>query len=271
MKKNERISVITKILADHPNQVFSYNYFANLLDTGKSSVCEDIAIVREAFLKLEQGRVHTFSGASGGVIYYPEVSPQEEERMLLEIADLLLQPQRQIHGGFVYYSDILSNPHYSQNIGRIIASKYLEAGLDYVVTTETKGIPAAMEAAHFLNVPVVLIRRSNRVTEGSTISVNYISGSSNKISTMYLSRRIDLHQKKVLIIDDFMKGGGTAKGMVSLMEEVGADILDVSVIFATRHPLEKLVPAFRPLLIMDDSQIGEGKLTVEIYQAPSHA
>jgi purine operon repressor len=128
-----------------------------------------------------------------------------------------------------------------------------------------------MEAAHFLNVPVVLIRRSNRVTEGSTISVNYISGSSNKISTMYLSRRIDLHQKKVLIIDDFMKGGGTAKGMVSLMEEVGADILDVSVIFATRHPLEKLVPAFRPLLIMDDSQIGEGKLTVEIYQAPSHA
>ncbi|WKY47350.1 pur operon repressor [Eubacteriaceae bacterium ES3] len=266
MKKNERISIITKILADHPNEVFSYNYFAKLLDAGKSSVCEDIAIVKEAFLKLNEGRVHTFSGASGGVVYYPEVSEQESKRILLEIAELLKEPRRQIHGGFVYYSDILSNPRYSKNIGRIIASRYFEKGIDYVVTTETKGIPTAMEAAHFLNVPVVLIRRSNRVTEGSTISVNYISGSSNKISTMYLSRRIDLNQKKVLIIDDFMKGGGTAKGMVSLMEEVGAEVCDVSVIFATRTPQEKLISTFTPLLIVDDEQLGEGKLMIEIYE-----
>lgn len=265
MKKNERISMITKILTDHPNKIFTYNYFSMLLDAGKSSVCEDIAIVKKGIENLGEGRIHTFSGATGGVVYYPGVSAAERIKILKEIANLLMTPSRQINGGFVYYSDILSNPKYSKSIGRIIASTFGEKGIDYVITTETKGIPSAMDSAHYLNVPMVLIRRSNRVTEGATTSVNYISGSSNKINTMYLSRRVNLAGKNVLIIDDFMKGGGTAKGMVSLMEEVGANVIGIAVIFVTKSPKEKLVDHFTPLLVMNDDDIKKGKLTVEIY------
>jgi len=264
MKKNERISIITKILSDHPNEVFSYNYFTNLLDAGKSSVCEDVAIVKSAFQIIGVGRVETFSGAVGGVVYRPEVLESEEVVLLKEIAKLLLEPWRKIQGGFIYYSDILSNPRYSKNIGRIIATKYGGAGIEYVVTSETKGIPAALETARYLNVPMGIIRRSNRVTEGATTSVNYISGSSNKIKTMYLSRRIDLLGKKVLIIDDFMKGGGTVKGMTNLMEEVGAKVMGICVIFVKRLPLEKLVEHFTPLIIMDDDEIEEAGLKVSL-------
>ena len=258
MKKNERISVITKILSDHPNEVFSYNYFTDLLAAGKSSVCEDVAIVKNAIELTGTGYVETYSGASGGVVYHPQVTSEEELSILKEIADQLRSPARKIQGGFVYYSDILSNPRYSKNIGRIIASKYGQMGIEYVVTTETKGIPAAMETAHYLNVPMGLIRRSNRVTEGATTSVNYISGSSNKIKTMYLSRRIDLKDKKVLVIDDFMKGGGAAKGMTNLMEEVGATVMGICVIFVTRSPVEKLVENFTPLIWMDDENLEAG-------------
>ncbi|HEY5537788.1 MAG TPA: pur operon repressor [Acetobacterium sp.] len=265
MKKNERISIITKILSDHPNEVFSYNYFTNLLDAGKSSVCEDVAIVKSAFQIIGVGRVETFSGATGGVVYRPEVLESEEVALLEEIAKLLLEPWRRIQGGFIYYSDILSNPRYSKNIGRIIASKYGSKGIDYVVTTETKGIPAALETARYLSVPMGLIRRSNRVTEGATTSVNYISGSSNKIKTMYLSRRIDLKGKKVLIIDDFMKGGGTAKGMTNLMEEVGAKVMGICVIFVTQSPMDKLVDDFTPLIIMNDDDMQKAGLKVSLY------
>jgi pur operon repressor, Bacillus subtilis type len=252
MKKNERISIITKVLSDHPSKVFSYNYFADLLEVGKSSVCEDVAIVKNAVEMMGAGCVETYSGAAGGVVYRPGVTKTEETAILKEIADLLQEPSRKIQGGFVYYSDILSSPCYSKNIGRIIASKYVDMNIEYVVTTETKGIPAALETAHYLNVPMGIIRRSNRVTEGATTSVNYISGSSNKIKTMYLSRRIDLTAKKVLIIDDFMKGGGTAKGMANLMEEVGAEVMGICVIFVTRSPREKLVDNFTSLIWMDD-------------------
>jgi len=198
------------------------------------------------------------------VVYHPEVLEFEEVAILEEIAKLLLEPSRKIQGGFVYYSDILSHPRYSKNIGRIIASRYSGKGIEYVVTTETKGIPAALETARYLNVPMGLIRRSNRVTEGATTSVNYISGTSNKIKTMYLSRRIDLMGKKVLIIDDFMKGGGTARGMANLMEEVGASVMGICVIFVTKSPMEKLVDNFTSLIIMDDDDIVGAGLKVSL-------
>jgi purine operon repressor len=264
MKKNERICLITKILSDNPNQVFSYNYFGELFNVGKSSVCEDVAIVKGAFEISGSGRVETYSGAAGGVVYHPEILKSEEYELLEEIGELLIEPKRRIQGGFVYYSDILLNPRYSKTIGRIIASKYGNEGIEYIVTTETKGIPAALETARYLNVPMGLIRRSNRVTEGANTSVNYISGSSNKIKTMYLSRRIDLSGKKVLIIDDFMKGGGTAKGMMNLMEEVGANVIGICVIFVTQLPKEKLVNQFTSLIIMDDSDINGSGLKVHL-------
>ena len=83
---------------------------------------------------------------------------------------------------------------------------------------------------------------------------------------MYLSRRINLSGKKVLVIDDFMKGGGTAKGMVNLMEEVGDKVAGICVIFMTKSPNEKLVDHYTPLLVMNDDEIKRGKLTVEIYE-----
>ncbi|MGL4606071.1 MAG: pur operon repressor [Eubacteriaceae bacterium] len=264
MKKNERVSVITKILTDNPSKVFSYNYFVNLLKVGKTSVCEDVAIVKNAIESMAYGSIETQIGAGGGVAFIPKISLEDKTEILTEIGELLLDPKRKIQGGFIYYSDILSNPEYAKKIGEIIASKYTNLGIEHVVTTETKGIPAALETARHLNVPMGLIRRSNRVTEGATTSVNYISGSSNKIKTMYLSRRVDLKNKRVLIIDDFMKGGGTAKGMANLMEEVGAEVMGICVIFVTRQPEEKLVENFTPLIIMDDHDIEEKGLRVSL-------
>ena len=162
MKKNERVCAITKILTDNPNRVLTYNYFSQLFDASKTSVCEDVAIVN----------IETVSGAAGGVKYLPVVPDEEYRAILLEIAERLMEPERKIQGGFLYYSDILSSPYYAQRLGKIIAGKYLEQGVEYVVTTETKGIPVALESARFLNVPMTVIRRSNKVTEGTTTSMH---------------------------------------------------------------------------------------------------
>ncbi|MEF9917702.1 MAG: pur operon repressor [Eubacterium sp.] len=264
MKKNERVCAITKILTDQPNKVITYNYFCHLFEASKTSVCEDVAIVKSAIEGLEKGKIETVSGASGGVRYLPIVSEDEEKNILLEIAERLMEPSRKIQGGFIYYSDLLSNPYYAERIGRIIAGKYMRSGVEYVVTTETKGISVALESARFLNVPMTVIRRSNRVTEGTTTSMNYVSGSSNKINTMYLSQRINLVGKKVLVIDDFMKGGGTAKGMMNLMEEVGAEIIGPCVIFVTEDPEEKLVDNYLPLLRMRTASENTEVINVEI-------
>lgn len=46
------------------------------------------------------------------------------------------------------------------------------------MTVATKGVPLANAVANVLNVPFVIVRRDLKITEGSTVSVNYVSGSS---------------------------------------------------------------------------------------------
>ncbi len=105
-----------------------------------------------------------------------------------------------------------------------------------------------MSTARAFNVPLVIIRDSGRVTEGSSVSINYVSGSTRQIRTMSLSRRSLPAGSKVLIIDDFMKGGGTAQGMCNLMKEFSAEVVGMGVVIATKDPQEKLIKDYTALL-----------------------
>ena len=78
--------------------------------------------------------------------------------------------------------------------------------------------------------PSLLSRRDSKVTEGSTVSINYVSGSSKRIQTMALARRSLKPGANVLIVDDFMKAGGTIQGMVNLLEEFQADVAGIGVL-----------------------------------------
>ena len=78
-------------------------------------------------------------------------------------------------------SDLLSTPAILKNIGRIIAKSFMDQKIDAVMTVATKGVPLANAVANVLNVPFVIVRRDLKITEGSTVSVNYVSGSSDRI------------------------------------------------------------------------------------------
>jgi xanthine phosphoribosyltransferase len=149
---------------------------------------------------------------------------------------------------FVYMTDVIFDPRVVNRIGEIFYSRFHEAAPDFIVTMETKGIPPAMMTARAFNLPLVIIRDAGRVTEGSSVSINYISGSTQRIQTMTLSRRALPEGARVLIIDDFMKGGGTAKGMQDLMAEFKAQVVGTGVVVSTRDPREKLVRDFYALL-----------------------
>lgn len=74
------------------------------------------------------------------------------------------------------------------------------------MTVETRGIPLAVFVARAFNIPVVMARRVGQITEGSTVSINYVSGSSKQIQTMALPKRALPSSARVLVIDDFVKG-----------------------------------------------------------------
>jgi len=137
---------------------------------------------------------------------------------------------------------------------------------DHVMTVETKGIPLAFMTAKALNLPLVIARQGSKVTEGSAVSINYVTGSAKRIQTMSLSRRALPAGARVLIIDDFMKAGGTARGMIDLATEVGALVVGVGVLIATAQPEQKLVDEYTPLLVLHG--IDELSRIVDIRPVP---
>jgi purine operon repressor len=159
-------------------------------------------------------------------------------------------------GDFLYVTDLMYNPAIISKAGRILASTFSNLDIDYVVTIETKGIPLAYEVAKALGVQLVTVRHRNKVTEGATVNINYISGSSNRIQTMSLSRKSMRRNSKCLFIDDFMRGGGTAKGIRELLTEFNSELLGCGILVDnTFETKEKLIGDY--IAIVDFDGIGE--------------
>ncbi len=71
--------------------------------------------------------------------------------------------------------------------------------------------------------------------------MTYVSGNTSKVESMSLPRKALKPDSKVIIIDDFMRGGGTIKGMTDLMTEFGAEVVGTGVFISTTQPEEKMV------------------------------
>ena len=116
----------------------------------------------------------------------------------------------------LYTTDILCHPETVVRLGEIFMLRLQELAPDCIMTVETSGIPLAMQTARAFNVPLVIARHTSDITEGSTVNINYVSGSTKVIQNMAMPKRALQPGSRVLIVDDVMKGGGTAKGMIEM-------------------------------------------------------
>lgn len=250
-KRTERIGAIVKILSDNPNKTYTLSYFTNQFNAAKSTISEDLLVVKNVFEKLQLGKVITISGAAGGVKYIPKTSKAENEELLMELCEKISDKTRILSGGFLYLIDLIYDPTVVSKIGKIFASNIDYTDADYVVTMETKGIPMALMTSKAMNLPLVIIRKDIKVSEGPTLSMTYLSGHSSKVESMSLPRKALKPNSKVIIIDDFMRGGGTIKGMVDLMNEFGAEVIGTGVFISTMKPTEKMVKDYISLIELD--------------------
>ncbi|WP_042453818.1 pur operon repressor [Neobacillus dielmonensis] len=261
-RRSERLIDMTNYLLDHPRQLVPLTFFAERYDSAKSSISEDLAIVKETFEARGIGTLQTVPGAAGGVKFFVKVSKEKAKPFVEELCQMIVDPDRLLPGGYLYLTDILGNPQIVQKAGRIIASAYADAKIDVVMTIATKGIPLAYAVASQLNVPVVIVRRDSKVTEGPTVSINYVSGSAKRIQTMVLSKRSLKEGSQVLIVDDFMKAGGTVLGMISMLEEFNAHVSGIAVLVEAEETEERLVDDYLSLVKLSNVDVKEKKINV---------
>ena len=230
LSRNNRVVAITKILIETPNKVIGLNRFSELLNAAKSTISEDIVIVREVLEKLEMGSIETISGAAGGIKFIPSMGKQAREEFANELCEALLEEGRIVPGNFVYLTDIMYNPQIVSKAGVILASHFQNMNIDYIVTVETKGIPLAYEVAKSLGIELVIIRKDNKITEGPTVTINYVSGTSGRIQQMALAKKCMKPSSKCVFIDDFLRGGGTAEGIKDLLKEFDSELVGTGVL-----------------------------------------
>ena len=132
------------------------------------------------------------------------------------------------------------------------------------MTVATKGVPLANAVANVLNVPFVIVRRDLKITEGSTVSVNYVSGSSgDRIEKMFLSKRSLKAGSRVLIVDDSLKEGND-QWMVSLLAEFDSELAGVAIFADNASARSKDLFDHKSLLRVTNIDVAENKIDVEI-------
>ncbi|HHY46131.1 MAG TPA: pur operon repressor [Firmicutes bacterium] len=262
LSRSERLVAMTKYLADRPHSIVTLSRFMELFGAAKSTASEDVAILRETFDNLDLGKIETISGAAGGVKFIPFLAEEEISRVSKWLAGELSSPTRLLPGGFIYMTDILFSPRHVWKAALIFATRFCSLSPDCVLTVETKGIPLAFMTAWALNVPLSIARRNAQVTEGPLVTINYVSGSARRVETMSIARRAIPEGSSVLIIDDFMKGGGTAHGMVGLVREVGAEVAGIGVLIETAEPREKLVNDYLSILVLEGLDEEAGRIFI---------
>lgn len=244
LKRSARIVDMTRKLLENPHKLISLTQFSEDYGSAKSSISEDLTIIKEVFEDEGVGQLRTVAGAAGGVIYLPHILLDKAEEFMRSMLEMLSDPSRLLSGGYLYMSDILGDPKKLGVLGKLFATRFSDQQIDYVMTVETKGIPLAYAVANQLQVPVIIVRRDSKVTEGSVVTINYVSGSSKRIQTMSLGRRTMPEQSRVLIIDDFMKAGGTIRGMCDLLHEFQAEVVGAGVLVEDMETDERLVDQY---------------------------
>lgn len=251
-RRSERVIALTQYLLDRPAQLIPLTTFTDLFNTAKSSISEDLGIIRDAFRQFGMGAIETQTGAAGGVMYLPEMSAKDARELADDLCIRINQPERILPGGFLYLTDLVGAPDLMYRLGRFFATRFADLRPDYVATVETKGIPLGLMTARLLNIPLVIVRSDNRVSEGTSVSISYVSGSQRRLGSMSLPKRALPAGARVLFVDDFMRGGGTARGILDLLSEFDATCVGMGFLVTTQEPADKLVKEYLSFLVLEE-------------------
>ena len=107
LKRSARLVEMTQYLLARPHTLISLTAFAERYQSAKSSISEDLAIIKEVFEDEGIGELNTLAGAAGGVRFVPKCRKDQALEKMASICRELEQPERLLPGGYLYMTDLL--------------------------------------------------------------------------------------------------------------------------------------------------------------------
>ena len=115
-------------------------------------------------------------------------------------------------------------------IGREFYRRFQGLGITKILTIEASGIALAYATARCFDLPFVFAKKSKTVNIDSDVYVAEVESFTHKCTNrVIVSKKFLQAGDRVLIIDDFLANGCALKGLISIVEEAGAEVAGIGI------------------------------------------
>lgn len=122
------------------------------------------------------------------------------------------------------------DPVLMAEIGKEFARLTEDLGITRVVTIESSGIAPAQMTALEMQVPMVIMKKSNSRILSNALQTEVFSFTKNTHYQLTVKPEYIQKGDKVLLVDDFMANGEAAQGAIRLIEQAGAEVTAVGIV-----------------------------------------
>lgn len=115
-------------------------------------------------------------------------------------------------------------------IGNSFYERFREKGITKILTIEASGIAIACATARYFNVPFVFAKKAKSVNiDGDVYLAEVESFTHKNKNNVIVSKRFLNENDNILIIDDFLANGCALQGLISIVEQSGAEIAGIGI------------------------------------------
>ncbi|MBR5515538.1 MAG: xanthine phosphoribosyltransferase [Clostridia bacterium] len=108
---------------------------------------------------------------------------------------------------------------------------YKDCNVNKILTIEASGIGIACLTAQFFKVPMVFAKKTKTVNIFSDVYTSKVESFTHKKTyDIIVSKEFLLPGDRVLIIDDFLAQGSALNGLISLVNDAGAELVGCGIV-----------------------------------------
>ena len=126
---------------------------------------------------------------------------------------------------FKSYGPLLKDPAAFKRMINVFAERYRNIEIDAIAALDARGFIFGTALAYALDIPFVMVRKAGKLP-GDVEQISYALEYGK--NTLEIDRNILGRGQRVLVMDDLLATGGTAKAACDLVERLGAEVVEVA-------------------------------------------
>lgn len=143
------------------------------------------------------------------------------------LKERIIRDGRCLEGGILKVDSFINHqmdPILMKSIAVEFVRRFASERINKIITIEASGIAPAIMTGYLLELPVVFAKKKKPVTMDGMLTEKVYSFTKQRTYDICVSGEFLHKGDRVLFIDDFLANGNAAKGIMSLVEQAGAEL-----------------------------------------------